>query len=547
MLSRPWVAGLPAGASRSFWLALLVAGALLIADVALLDQIPWGATLDEGTYAAAALQFARTGRAGLLIGQGVFGHERDLVHYGRISAAITGFSQRCFGVTLFAARLPALLGVLVTVFLVFHMARRSGLEPLLGLAAGWLWFVSVPARLFAHSARPDTWLLLFVLAAMLLLLRALDSRQPQHFLLAGLVAGASMEAHMVGSSLILTTAAGAFLLSAPSTRLRNAALLGLGAAGPVILWAWIHVFSQPDLWRQQWDGLWRHWAPVPVSGGLSGVLDSTTRRYAAWFWEARLHRYAVELPFLLVSLVLGWRAGPGLRRLVVLFLLFHLALALFSAMAHAEYMFAVYPLACILMVATLWGVSSRVRRFALLGLAGFYLLQASYWISHPEIPYPAQLRADVLREVGDHPFLASDGLVFHFDGAPMRTVVAATYIQFMAPDRPWGENFERYLLDQHVEFLLVDRVFEAYLGPSHMTFFNGRTVLVREYLYGPGQRLRLYRLLPPASGLGSLQRDFQGSMTRARWGPNTGFPSTLLPVCGEASPAVGKSLNDSFF
>ena len=483
--------------SRRLKLFFLVSfGVLAAVDLVFLDQIPWGATVDDGTYAAASYSFVRTGRAGWPMMKGLFGLERDHIGCGRIWAAMLGGSQLLFGATSFAARLPGLLVVAASVGLVYRLACEAALAPPLALGAALLWFASVPARLLAHSVRPEGLVMLIFLGAVLLLFRALSHPSWPRFFLAGCLAGLSLEAHLVGSSAIAALAAAAGLFSSPGQRVRNAALVAAGAVPPVLLWLWVHAWSQPDLWRWQWDGLLRLGAAAPVLEGPAAVVQHAARRYTAYFWGPQYHRYLVELFFMLAAVVLSWRESR-LRMILGLLLLFHFFLALLAALPHAGYMLAAHPLACVLIAATLWGSAHRTVRLAGTSLVAFYLLHTAYWVARRDPPLPRQVSVDVRRHVGGATFLIADNLWFHFpESANTRTVTAVNFFPFYAPGLPPQAALDRYLRQEKVQFVVEDKVFRTFISrhPSALAFFAERATLIRQYDYGTGW-IRIYRLL----------------------------------------------------
>ena len=468
---------------------------VLALDFVRLDQIPWAATLDDGAYAAAGYTLVQTGRAGLPLLRGLYGLEQDMVMYGRLPAAAVGLSQRLLGVSSFADRLPNLLAVVASAGLVGAVARWCGLSGALALVSGLLWFVSVPARLLAHAGRPDTLLMLFTVLAAWLLLRELDSGRVWW---AGLVAGASLEIHMIGSALLVTLASAAFLLSPPGRRLRNTFWFCLAAVPGIAVWLGVHVLSQRDLWTLQWGGLWRHWAPAPFLGGPGDLVRSVLDRYKRWYWDASYHRYLFEAPFLAAALVAGLRRRTRERSLAVIVVLFHGALALLASYSHPGYMFAVYPLVCLLIVAACFGSASRLAPACGLLLFAFYLAQTAYWVVRPDLPLPPQAAQDVRRHVEGRAFLGADNLWFLFGpDSGLRSVVAATLVRVGRPEAQAEDALWRYLRGQGVEFVVEDKVFRNYVTPTQKVFFDRHSELVHEYDYGAGRRLRIYRLTAP--------------------------------------------------
>jgi len=258
------------------------------------------------------------------------------------------------------------------------------------------------------------------------------------------------------------------------------------------------MFSQPDLWRLQWGGLWQHWSPAPIFGGPAAVLESAKRRYTEWFWGAKYHRYLFELPFLIAALGNAFRRQTFERSLALVVLVFHLFLAMLASSPHAGYMFAVYPLLCVLMASMWWGSPGRIGRWCGAVLIAFYLLQSVYWIRSPDKPLPRQATADVLRHVGEKPFLVADNLWFYFPGQlNLRTIVAVNFMSMYAPGAPWADAFQTYLRQEQIDFVAVDKVMQEFLTPAQRVFLEDHTVLVRRYDYGPGRWIKIRRLARP--------------------------------------------------
>jgi len=472
--------------------------ALWVLDLALLDRIPWLPAIDEGSYASAAFRFAHTGRAGVPMAQGLFGMDQDLVMYGRIPAAAVGLALRLGGIDPAVARAPALFIVTLTTPVVFAFARRCQASIPVAGAAALLWYVSVPARLLAHTARPDPFILLFAIVAAWFFFQGLQNGRPAQFLLTGLVAGASLEAHMVGSALALTLGILALALSPSGRRIRNALLLVAGALPPALVWLAVHVGSQPDLWRLQWGGLWRHWAPAPLLEGPLAILRSMALRYGEYYWGARYHRYLFEVPFLIAGLVFGLRQGGLARGLSWFVVVFHLCLALLSSLFHAEYMFAVYPLACVLIAMACFGGSRRAPKLLGISLFAFYLLQTGYWVAKRPTPLPERVRAAVLARVGGQTFLAADNLWFSFPNERgFHSVVAAHLVPLWAPDLDRPAGFEKYLRQQQIEFIVMDSVFDSFLTPLLPGFLDQRATLIEQFPYGRGQSIKIFRIRVP--------------------------------------------------
>ncbi|HZS52740.1 MAG TPA: glycosyltransferase family 39 protein [Bryobacterales bacterium] len=493
-----------AGAARPNWtrrrLALLFwafAGAILAFDLILLEQIPYAATVDDGAYAAAAFSFVHTGRAGLPMDKGLFDLDRDLIMYGRIPAALVGLCELALGPNCFASRLPGLLAVWFSVPLVLLIARECRVPELLAATGSLLWLLSVPAQMLAHTARPDPLLMLFTVVCCLLLLRALRNDDWRLFLLAGFIAGLSLEVHMIGAALIAALAA-AVLTSEPAGRIRNSALVCLGAAPAAFLWLYDHAWSQPDLWRIQWVGFWQAAGPSPLLLGPKAIITSAVARYRSYFWDARYHRYALEGFFLAAGVCAGLMRRNPVRRLAAIVVLFHVFLAILSALPHAGYMAAVYPLGSILIASAFFGSSRRVVFLAGLSLIAFYCAQMGYWAAHRDVPLPGRVRADVLRHAGDKPFLAADNLWFYFPrDRNLRSVVSANFVQRWAPDLPWEQAFRRYLNRQQVQFVVVDKVFREFLLPSQWAFLARNMTPLAEYNYGKAGSIQIYSLHLP--------------------------------------------------
>jgi hypothetical protein len=469
--------------------------AFLTLDFVYLDRIPWAATVDDGAYAAAGYTLVETGRAGLPLLRGLYGLEQDMVMYGRLPAAAVGLSQRLLGVSSFADRLPNLLAVITSAGVLVGLARFCGLSGTLSLVSGLLWFVSAPARLLAHAGRPDTLLMLFTVLAVWLLLRGLDCGRVWW---AGLVAGASLEVHMIGSALILTLASAAWLLSPPGRRLRNTLWFCSAAVPGFVVWLGVHVLSDWNLWTLQWGGLWAHWTPAPLLAGPRQIAGSFVNRYAAWYWNARYHRYLLEAPFLVVALAAAFGRRTREWALALIVVVFHLMLALLASGYSPGYMFAVYPLVCVLIVSACFSASPRLGPACGLLLFAFYLAQTAYWAARPDPPLPPQAATDIQRHVEGRAFLGADNLWFLFGpGSGLRSVVAATFIRVRTPEARVDDVLLQYLRGQGVEFVVQDKVFRDYVTPAQRVFFERHSEFVREYDYGAGRIVRIYRLTAP--------------------------------------------------
>jgi|GEM_PF-2756289 len=475
-----------------FWAS---AGAILAFDLILLEQIPYAATVDDGAYAAAAFSFVHTGRAGLPMDKGLFDLDRDLIMYGRIPAAIVGVCELALGPNSFASRLPGLLAVWFSIPVVLLIARECRLPEPLAAAGSLLWLLSVPAQMLAHTARPDPLLMLFTVVCCLVLLRALRNDDWRLFLLTGFLAGLSLEVHMIGSALLAAMASAALFASEPAGRIRSAALVCLGAAPAVFLWLYDHALSQPDLWRIQWVGFWQAAGPSPLFLGPRAILTSAAARYRAYFWDARYHRYALEGFFLAAGVCAGLMRRNPVRRLAVIVVLFHVFLAILSALPHAGYMAAVYPLGSILIASAFLGSPRRVVFLAGLSLIAFYCAQMGYWAAHRDVPLPGRIRVDILQHVGNTPFLAADNLWFYFPrDCNLRSVVSANFVQRWAPDLPWEQAFQQYLNQQGVRFVVVDKVFREFLLPSQWAFLARNMTPLAEYNYGKAGSIQIYSL-----------------------------------------------------
>jgi 4-amino-4-deoxy-L-arabinose transferase-like glycosyltransferase len=152
---------------------------------------------DEGHYAQAALQMARSGDWVTPYVNGVrFLEKPPLIYW--LSAA----SLKFLGVSEFALRLPTALGVIALVWLLMRTARRAASERAAAIG-GLCTACSAGAYLFTRETLPDIWLVLFVTLAMYAFLEwYLD---PTHrlrwaMLFYAAMAGAVMSKSLVGAA-----------------------------------------------------------------------------------------------------------------------------------------------------------------------------------------------------------------------------------------------------------------------------------------------------------------------------------------------------------
>jgi 4-amino-4-deoxy-L-arabinose transferase-like glycosyltransferase len=240
----------------SLWHKILLGAtivSLLAAHLATLTVYPQP-TCDEATYASSADSLLRDGRFGLTVyTQGdPFGRDQNMVHIGRIQIISEALLFWLFGTKWEIARVYALLGLGLSVWLTYELGRRL-YSTSVGMAAALMLAASVKAFLTGHQARPDSWTTAAILLGLLGLWNLLS--KPAHWpraILAGLLGVMAFDFH--GNALWFL-GGGSLVVCIECLVLRREWIkvlgYGLGLGLGIGLWLATHLWPDPALaWYQ---------------------------------------------------------------------------------------------------------------------------------------------------------------------------------------------------------------------------------------------------------------------------------------------------------
>ncbi|MCK0173188.1 glycosyltransferase family 39 protein [Mycolicibacterium sp. F2034L] len=146
-------------------------------------------------------------------------------------------SARLFGFSAFTMLLPqALMGV-ATVGVLFATVRRTS-GPVAGLIAGAAMAVTPVAALMFRFNNPDALLVLLLVVAAYLTVRAIETGGTRWLLLVGCVLGLAFLTKMLQAFLVVPALALAFLVAAPVSMWRRIGALGSGGVAMVVSAGW---------------------------------------------------------------------------------------------------------------------------------------------------------------------------------------------------------------------------------------------------------------------------------------------------------------------
>lgn len=231
------------------WLTAALAAVWVGAHLLTLDRYP-PVSCDEAFYADAAMNFVDSGRFGFGSYLGIAGSDVSLVALGRLALLPISLSTLVFGPTLWAARLPSLLGWLAAVWVAGQLGREA-FSRRVGLLAALLLLLTWQSALHGHFARPEAMLVLAGLLSLLTLLRLWQAPSFAAALIAGLVASLAVDVHL--NAIVYALAAGVIAVVI-AARARSWAVLGGFALGGAVGLGWfvaVHVLPNPDVFRLQ--------------------------------------------------------------------------------------------------------------------------------------------------------------------------------------------------------------------------------------------------------------------------------------------------------
>jgi 4-amino-4-deoxy-L-arabinose transferase-like glycosyltransferase/putative flippase GtrA len=224
------------------WVRPALVGVVALAAVLCL----WNLTISgwSNTYYAAAVRAASESWTALFFGSldpGSF----ITVDKPPLSLWLMGLSARVFGFSPFSMLLPQALCTIAAVGLLYSTVRRA-FGPAAGLVAAAALAITPVTVAIARVNNPDALLVLLLVAAGWLLVRALESGRTRHLVLCGAVVGLAFMTKMLQGWMIVPALAAAYALAGPSRlaarigqlALAGVAMVAVSAAWPVAVSLW---------------------------------------------------------------------------------------------------------------------------------------------------------------------------------------------------------------------------------------------------------------------------------------------------------------------
>ena len=434
---------------------------------------------DEAWYTQSAWSFVTNGTFALPMFSDLAGFDRDDVVFGRVYLLLMAVAYWFGGPNVEAVQMVSFVSGLVALAAVFGIGTEL-----------WDWRTGVIAALLlgvapnflsqSHIARPEMMLVAFWTVAFYLVLSGDRIGSRLRLLAGGLIVGLSVDVHLNGAGFALGLL-GVLLVRRSSRRAFASFCLGLAVA--FVWWVWVHVLSDPTLFREQLDAFTT--ADPPFVELLSRPIDIFVLEAA---------RYVLVQPP--ASVVLAWVAMLAVivllrhhrdSSLVSLLTLFAIVFAFMALVTpHRVHLYAVllWPVFALL-VARLLVVSARPIALGLgsaIVLASLLSIGASTWQGLQEdyhsyvsrisaqIPPDATVQGDPLLWYGftEQPFIAAPYFVLTDSYAEE---VRRQGIDFVILDYPTSGScpacpYATELVDflsEHAE--LVATIDDPYLGP----------------------------------------------------------------------------------
>jgi 4-amino-4-deoxy-L-arabinose transferase-like glycosyltransferase len=229
---RPLVRG---DADAPAWVRPAVAGVVVLAGLLCL----WGLTRSgySNTYYAAAVRSASESWTALFFGSldpGSF----ITVDKPPLSLWLMGVSARVLGFSSFSMLLPQALCTIAAVALLFATVRRV-FGPVAGVAAAAALAVTPVTVAVGRVNNPDALMVLLLVLAGYLLVRALESGRTRHLALCGAVVGLAFMTKMLQGWMVVPALGAAYLIAGPprpAVRLRQLAVAGVAMVGVSAAW-----------------------------------------------------------------------------------------------------------------------------------------------------------------------------------------------------------------------------------------------------------------------------------------------------------------------
>jgi len=393
---------------------------------------------DEGWYAQAMENMARTGKSAHSRVLGILGMDRDYLLFGKIYIKL-GSLAAGENNSLWYFRLPSFLGVLIcTLFLFLWLQKLYD-----GKTAGWsvaFLLLSTPVFVSSHTVRPEGIDLALLSGAFYFAQRSFFSTALIFPLASGLNAGLLPSVHIAATPLICILGLWwiwEYRLSFLRERRFWVWVFGVGVG--LSLWLWTHLWSDPSLFWIQWDA---------ISGGVSpSDLQTSGSPFACLFSE--LHAFWAPYGFSqkgigyipLFLLGAGWIHGlwgkdkRDLRLALTVTCLF----VLFAFTSHNKYgwyvvfyLFFLCPLLSRMLISPRLSNPKRaISPFELckILIAGIYLLVGAVHIGGKAF---LELRS---------PTLAETGKEISREIPRGEVVLASSPIVFMNPDFIWVDTW----------------------------------------------------------------------------------------------------------
>jgi 4-amino-4-deoxy-L-arabinose transferase-like glycosyltransferase len=240
-----------------------------------------------------------------------------------LSLWLMGLSARVFGFSSFSILLPQALCTIAAVGLLYATVRRV-FGSAAALAAGMALAIMPVTVAIGRVNNPDALLVLLMVGAAYLLVRALESGRTKHLVWCGLLVGLAFMTKMLQGWMIVPALGAAYLLAGPpalGARIRQLALAGAAmvaasAAWPVAvsLWPGSRPYIGGSTDGSVWDLILGYNGFGRLTGGEGGGGQGASFGGAPGLWRMFNEQVGGQIAWLLPLAAAGLLAGLWLAR-----------------------------------------------------------------------------------------------------------------------------------------------------------------------------------------------------------------------------------------
>ncbi|MFC1521105.1 ArnT family glycosyltransferase [Elusimicrobiota bacterium] len=459
---------------------------------------------DEASYTEPGWTWLKHGHFGSLMYEGWVGLGKSVVVFGKVHMGLCAMGFALLGTTPAAPRLISFIAALAILGFSFLIGRRLFNAKI--SFAGILLMASSQLFWRYRDARPDTLVVMFIVASIWLFLKSLDTKSRTLIFISGYIAALAADAHMNGIAapflLVLLTL---MRYSSNDLEKKMIAPLCAGFALGGIQWLILHIFLDPQLFFMQWNEYWGLMKQAPIYSPLAMIPFEITR-YLNFVVSSGYYRYAVYLIIAAITVIWGMRErSSGTRTLLWCYGGIFTFLTLAVANKTISYLVTYIPFFYMLLAAMILRLAGSQKKLLnaasvviLISIIGVHatdsFLKVWQYKDSSLRQYTQRLRTHI---PADTAVMGSPTLWFGFsDRTYYSTDLMDFYLQLAAPKHKTalgGSHFLDMFRHKNIRYLIINDSYKQNIDmyksmPEAREFFESHTKViatVNDRFYGP--------------------------------------------------------------